>query len=148
MGLFDKILGGQSSESTALSKEEAFASILLVTVAADGHISDEEAATFNSIINRMQLYRNVTGQQFSQMMDKLIGLLKKHGHQNLLERAFIALPPDLRLTAFAVCTDLVFADGSVEQEEKETLENIQSSLQIPEDQALQIIEVMSIKNRG
>jgi uncharacterized tellurite resistance protein B-like protein len=148
MGLFDKILGGQSSESTALTKEEAFASILLVTVAADGHISDEEAGTFNATISRMQLYRSVTGQQFSQMMDKLIGLLKKHGHQNLLQRAYETLPPDLRLTAFAVCTDLVFADGSVEQEEKETLEDIQSSLQIPEDQAMQIIEVIQIKNRG
>ena len=87
MGIFDKILSGQGSESTALTKEEAFASILLVTVAADGHISDEEAGTFNAVINRMQLYRDINGQQFSQMMDKLIGLLKKHGHENL-QRAY------------------------------------------------------------
>lgn len=139
MGLFDKILGGQGTENTTFTKQEAFASILLVTVAADGHISDEEAQTFNATINRMQLYRDQTGDQFSHMMDKLIGMLKKHGHQQLLSRAYQSLPEDMRLTAFAVCTDLVFADGTVEEEEKETLENIQSSLQIPEEKALQII---------
>lgn len=147
MGLFDKILTGQGSDST-LNKQEAFASILLVTVAADGHISDEEAQSFNTVINRMQLYRNVNGDQFSHMMDKLIGMLKRHGHKELLNRAYQSLPDDLRLTAFAVCTDLVFADGTVEDEEKETLENIQASLKIPEDKALQIIEVIQIKNRG
>lgn len=148
MGLFDKVLGGQGSENTPLSKPEAFASILLVTVAADGHVSDEEAELFNTVVNRMQLFRDINGQQYSQMMDKLIGLLKRHGHQNLLTRACAALPEDLRLTAFAVCTDLVFADGTVEADEKVLLENIQTTLQISDEQALQIVEVMQIKNRG
>lgn len=148
MGLFDKVLGGQGTENRPLNAQEAFASILLVTVAADGHISDEEAQAFNTVINRMRLYRDINGEQFSHMMDRLVGLLKKYGHDDLLHRAYKALTPELRLTAFVVCVDLVFADGSVEEEEKETLEKLQRNLEIPEDQALQIIEVIQIKNRG
>jgi uncharacterized tellurite resistance protein B-like protein len=148
MGLFDKVLGGQLGDNADLTKQEAFAAILLVTVAADGHVSDEEARSFNTVINRMQLYRDMPGDQFSRLMDKLIGLLKRHGHRELLSRAYKGLPEDLRLTAFAVCTDLVFADGTIQDEEKQTLEDIQSSLQIPEQQAIQIIEVIQVKNRG
>ncbi len=148
MGLFDKVLGGQGTENRPLNKQEAFASILLVTVAADGHISDEEAQAFNTVINRMQLYHDVNGEQFSHMMDRLIGMLKKYGQDDLLRRAYKGLTPELRLTAFAVCTDLVFADGTVEDEEKETLEKLQRNLEISEEQALQIIDVIQIKNRG
>ncbi len=51
MGMFDKILGGRSGENATYSKQEAFAAIMLATVAADGNISDEEADGFNAVIN-------------------------------------------------------------------------------------------------
>lgn len=148
MGLFDKILGGQTSANVTLNKREAVAAILLVVVAADGHISDEEARGFSNVVNRMQLYREQSGTDFSQMMDKLIGLLKKQGAPFVLEKAVASVPTDLRPTVFALATDMVFADGSVEDEEKELLENIQRALSIPDDLALKIIEVLQIKNQG
>lgn len=148
MGLFDKLLGGQTSSNVVLDKREALAGILLVTVASDGHISDEEAGAFNATVNRMALYKTQSGSEFSSMLDKLLGLLKKHGHSFLLEKAAKGLPSELRDTAFALATDLVFADGHVEAEEKELLENIQQCLEIPDDVALKIIEVLQIKNRG
>jgi uncharacterized tellurite resistance protein B-like protein len=148
MGLFDKMLGGQSSSTVVLDKREALASILLVTVASDGHVSDDETGAFNATINRMALYQSQSGAEFSSMLDKLIGLLKKQGHTFLLEKAAASLPPELRETAFALATDLVFADGHVETEEKELLEEIQQQLKIPDDLALKIIEVLQIKNRG
>lgn len=148
MGLFDKLLGGQTSSNVVLNKQEALASILLVTIAADGHISDEESSSFGSVVNRMQLFRNQSASEFSSMMDKLLGLLKKHGHTFLLEKATAGLPSELRETTFALCADLIFADGSVEDEEKELLEGIQQSLQVSDDLALKIIEVLQIKNRG
>src|SRR5437588_605738 len=70
MGLFNKILGGQSSEATPLSPQEAFAGVLLVTIAADGHISDEEANSFNAIVSRMNLFKSQSGERFSAMVDK------------------------------------------------------------------------------
>lgn len=147
MGLFDKMLGGSASDRP-FTKQEAFAAILVATVASDGHISDEEARGFNAIINRVQLYREMNGDQFSSMVDKLLGIVRRDGSVRLMEKAAAALPTELRETAFALAVDLVLADGSVEAEEKVLLEAVQLSLQVPDDLALKVIEVLMIKNRG
>ena len=52
------------------------------------------------------------------------------------------------LNAFAVATDLALADGEIAEEEKKLLTKIQQSLGIPEGEAVKIIEVMLIKNKG
>jgi tellurite resistance protein len=54
----------------------------------------------------------------------------------------------MRETAFAVATDLALADGEIASREKDVLTKIQQSLGIPEDKAVNIIEVMLIKNKG
>lgn len=43
MGLFDKFMGGQTSEAVRLNPPEAFASLVLAVIGADGNISDELA---------------------------------------------------------------------------------------------------------
>lgn len=148
MGLFDKVFGGTSSKEVTLSSQEAFAGVLLMTVAGDGHISDEEKEGFIAVSNRMQLFKSQTANDFNIMMDKLFGLLHKHGPAFLLEKAIASLPNELRPTAFAVATDLVFADGSIEDEEKQFIEKLGGELGIGQELALKIIEVLAIKNRG
>ena len=148
MGLFDKLLGGQTSGNVTLNKQESVAGILLIVVAADGHISDDEAREFGAVVNRMQLFKEQSGNEFSQMIDKLMGLIKKQGAPFVLEKAVQGMPVELQETVFALATDMIFADGSVEDEEKELLENLQAKLTIPDDVALKIIEVLQIKNRG
>jgi uncharacterized tellurite resistance protein B-like protein len=148
MGLFDKILGGQSSENTALTGQEAFAGVLLITVAADGNISSEEVESIIAISNRMQLLRNQTADQFNSMVRKLQGLLQKHDASWLLAKAAEGMPAELRETAFAVSADLIFADGSVEDDEKVVLEAIQNAMGVGDELAIKIIEVLQIKNRG
>lgn len=81
-------------------------------------------------------------------MDRLLGILKREGPEALMNRAADALPPDLKDTAFANACDLVLADGSVEDEEKAFLDNLQKKLGISGDLALTIVEVMIVKNKG
>ncbi|MBI2497147.1 MAG: tellurite resistance TerB family protein [Opitutae bacterium] len=147
MGLFDKIIGGAAGDRL-LNVEEAFAAVLLVAVAADGHVSDEEKREFAAIVNRVQLYRAMNGDQFSAMMDKLHGLHRREGSERLIERAAQSLPSELRETVFALAADLVLADGSVEADEKTLLELLQSRLGIGDGLALRVVEVLAIKNRG
>lgn len=99
MGIFDTLLGGQSSNEVKLDEREGYAAILIATIAADGHISDEEAQSFNGVMNRMKLYRSQSGSDFSAMLDRLLGLLKKNGTGFLLEKGAEAISPDLRETA-------------------------------------------------
>jgi len=147
MGLFDNIFGG-SAASKPLTKAEAFAGILLGAVASDGHYSDEEVHGLFTILARMKLYENWTGEKMSSMMNKLQSAHKKLGADKFLANVSETLPEDLRETAFANACDLVLADGVVEDEEKEFLDKLQKALDITGDTALDIVQVMIIKNRG
>ena len=104
--------------------------------------------SFIAISNRMQLFKSQTADQFNSMIRKLQALLQKHGASFLLARATEVLPADLKETAFALAADLVFADGSVESSEKKLLEQIQSAMNVSDELAMKIVEVLAIKNRG
>lgn len=147
MGLFDKIIG-RAAGDIPLTREECFAAVLLVAMAADGHVSDEERREFGAIVNRVRLYRAVNGEQFAAMMDKLEGLLRREGAERLLDRAAQGLPVELRETSFALAADLILADGSVETEERSLLEAMQARLGLSDPAALKIVEVLLVKNRG
>jgi hypothetical protein len=145
MGLFDNIFGGQKKD---LSKSEAFAGILLGAVASDGHISGEEVQGLCTILGRMKLYDNWTNEKFNNMLNRMLGMIKREGLEPVLQLCAEALPEELHETAFANACDLVLADGVVEDEEKEFLDDLQKVLSVSGDQAITIVEVMVIKNRG
>jgi tellurite resistance protein len=147
VGLFDNLFGSTSSDNT-VSKQEAFTGILLAAAAADGHISEEEADGLWTTIGRMKLFANFTADKFKRMMDSLLKTLKKGGPDLLLQRCVPALPEELHATAFANACNIVLADGVVEGEEKELLEKLQHKLELPGDEAMDIVRVMVIKNRG
>lgn len=150
MGLFDGIFGGSGSEkrSKGLSKQEAFAGILLGAAASDGHIADEEAQGLWTITRRMRMFEGWNDDRFGRMMNKLVGVLRKKGLRTLLHSCAEALPDQLHGTAFASSVDIVLADGVVEDEEKDFLNDLQKILDISGDEALTIVEVMIIKNKG
>lgn len=148
MGLFDKILGGQSSEDVRLNPAEAFASLVIAVAGIDGHLADDEVRAANAIFNRMRLFAPISSDQFSAMIDRLVGYLKKHGSDWLLGKAVASLPAELKQTAFVTAVDLVFADGSVEKSEQAVIEKLQKMLGVSDDLALKAVEIIEIKNRG
>ena len=147
MGLFDNMFGGKEGKKD-LTKSEAFAGVLLSAVASDGHISGEEVQGLCTILGRMKLYDNWTDDKFNSMLNRLLGMIKREGVGPVLQRCTETLPEELHETVFANACDLVLADGVVEEEEKEFLDDLQKFLSISGDQAITIVEVMVIKNRG
>jgi len=146
MGLFDSLFGGK--EKKELTKAEAFCGVLLSAVASDGHISDEEARGLTTILARMRMYDNWSSDKFNSMINRLIGMLKRMGPEEVLAACAPVLNTEMRETAFANSCDLLLADGGIEEEEKVFLDSLQKRLGISGDQALTIVEVMIIKNRG
>lgn len=147
MGLFDNLFGSAEA-SKAFGPHEGFAGILLGASACDGHIADEEVQSLFTMLSRMKMYQRYTDKNWSTLMNRLLGLLKRKGVDELLEQAVAALPPELRATAFANACDIVLADGVVEDDEKDFLDKLQDRLEIPEDKAINIVRVMVIKNKG
>jgi uncharacterized tellurite resistance protein B-like protein len=145
MGLFSNILGGSSTPSK-LNEQESLIAILLSAVAADGNISDEEVADFNSTASKAKLLQNLNGQQFKSVIDRLFVILRREGVDHLLTLGAEGLPQQYYQAAFTVVCDLLFSDGRIEVEEERLLEKFKEKLNINSDTALNIVNVIAIKN--
>ena len=75
-------------------------------------------------------------------------VLEKKGVDTLIDACIESLPGELRETAFAKACDLVRADGVVEADEKEFINNLCRKLEIDRKVAGEIAEIMVIKNKG
>jgi tellurite resistance protein len=148
MGLFDKMFGRESQVQEALSQAEAIAAIALAATASDGNLSDEQARGILSVLSGMKLFKYYSNDEISRMFEKLLNILKWEGINALFHSAKESLPYDLRETAFALATDLVLADGVSPQEELEFLNDLSQDLGISGYIAIQIVQVMLVKNRG
>jgi len=150
MGLFDKVFGKNTgfSESEGFTKQEAFLAVALATSAADGHIAQSEVHEIISYVNRMRMFESYSGEQMQKLFDRLLRILKASGPGALVTKAKDVLPHELRETAFACAVDIALADGVLEESEKTLLEDLQQALNVPENIAATIVQVMMIKNRG
>ena len=127
---------------------EALASIALVAIAADGYLADQEGQDMTMLLSRMALFSGYSSEALHHLFDLLLLRLKQEGPGVLVNQAKVALPQDLRETAFAIATDLVLSDRTVTPQEQSFLEDLYIILEIPNGLAQQIVQVMTIKNRG
>jgi tellurite resistance protein len=96
----------------------------------------------------MKLFQRLNEKQFSAMIDKLVGMIKRSGATELVERSLEVLPSDLRETVFVNACNVVLADGFAEKEEREFLAKLQQQLKIEPSTAQTIVQVIVIKNMG
>ncbi len=149
MSLFDEIDdGGFETGGKPFGPHEGYAGVLLCASACDGHIGDEEANTLNLNLRQKKLYSRVSDQQMGSMMDRLVGELRRGGHEKLLDKAYPAVPPELAETVFANSVDIVLADGVVEDDEKQFIDTLQEKLEIDAKRAKTIVQVIVYKNQG
>ena len=147
MGLFDDALG-EGQQPAKLTKEMAFLGILMLADYSDGNVSDEEVSAFGSTICRMKLYRDMTEQQLSRTIDRAVGFIKRSGFETALQKFAEALPESLHRAVFANACNQVLADGVVEAEEKEFINDLRRALNLSGDDAQMIAQVMVWKNQG
>jgi tellurite resistance protein len=147
MDLFEDAFEG-FSEKKDFGPHEGVAGVLLGASACDGHVDEQEVQSLMLALGRMKLYQHVNERKFGSMMDRLVGMLKRGGPEKLLAKAAAAVPPELAETVFANACNIVLADGVVEDDEKEFLNEITRKLDIAADRAKKIVKVMVIKNRG
>jgi tellurite resistance protein len=147
VGLFDAFFGGMETPRK-LTPQESFAGVLLAASACDGHISDEEAANLSAAVMRMRLFQRVNDKEFSAVINKLIGILKKKGVDTLIDGCCESLPKELVNAAFANACNIVLADGVIDSEERDFVEKLREKLNVDPTTAKTIVQVMVIKNKG
>jgi hypothetical protein len=146
MSIFN-MFKAQSEQKVAINSAEAFAAICLVAIASDGYLSEGESDDMKTRLSRMKLFQDSV-EDFDRMTQYLLDQLKKYGPNELVNSAKAALPPNLGPTAFAMAVDLIFSDGSVSAEERAFIDDLRRILLIPDELALKIVEVLTLKNQG
>jgi tellurite resistance protein len=148
MGLFDAVLGTESQTQSALNPAEAFTVIILTATASDGYLSVEQANSIISVLSRMKLFKSYPHEMINRLFDNILGILQGDGFNALFNAAKDSLSQDLREAAFAVATDLVLAEGIIPEEEKNFLNDLYQALGVSSEIAIQIVQVILIKNRA
>ncbi len=131
-----------------MSPAEALASIAMVAIAADGYLAEQEGQDMTMLLSRMALFSSYSSEALHRLFDTLLQRLKQDGPGAMVNQAKQVLSPDLREAAFAIATDLVLSDRTVTPQEQAFLEDLYIILEIPKSLAQQIVQVMTIKNRG
>ncbi|MSQ07814.1 MAG: Tellurite resistance protein TerB [Dehalococcoidia bacterium] len=149
MGLFDKVLGKDKGDGPiTLDKNEAFAAVAVAAMASDGAISDEELQRAAMNLAAMSAFRDRGLRDMGATLNKVAGILKKRGAGTVMPAAKAALSKEQCEQAFFLAADLLLADGVVEKEERQFLEELRLALAVDEPMALKIVEVVVIKNRS
>jgi hypothetical protein len=146
MGIFEKVLQEHGPETLTLTPHQAFVAIVVGTASVDGGITPEEAARINQLFGATRLFRPPTGEPLQPVLGEVMGLIERHGADRVVALAAKALPPPLRAPAFAVAVDLVLADGEAGAEERKFIDDLQARLQIPDEVAMKIVDVLLVKN--
>lgn len=146
MGLFSNVLKGNESDSS-FTNEEAFLGAIVAITAADGDISNEEMSDLKSIINKSQTLSDVDDNTYSKIVNKVFRVLRKDGVDQLVNLSVNGLSDSLYEGVFALVCDLAYSDGFIEKDEERVLERLQQEFNISDSTALNIVKVITIKNR-
>ena len=146
----DEVYGDDTNDANeiVLDLEEAFLVILLLANDADGEVAPEERQALAVTLERMNLFKYLSPEEIEEMFERTSNIFEQYSVDTIFEAVKKTLPMELRETAFAAATYLVFADGIVTEEEGNFLGQLWGDLEISDETAQKIIEVMEIMNRA
>ncbi len=146
MSFFGKLFG-EGSDITSLDQQESFVGVLYAIIAADGTITQEEGQDFMTMVTRAKIMQSVTSQQWRNIMAKMSKLMKKGGAEAVVNLAVQNIPTDMRAGVFCYACELVFADGFADTDEQKILDIVKRELNIEDDLAYKVAEVVTLKNK-
>jgi uncharacterized tellurite resistance protein B-like protein len=147
MGLFDKLFNTPSEPTSysPVTEMEAWLGIMHSCMAADGDVSQPE---INRMANMIVYKQHFKLQDFKTQYTTAVIVHKRIGGKAMIDACAPHVSADYRETLLAIVCELILADGVIDKEEKVLAEYITEKLEIPSENAMKIVEVMLIKNKG
>jgi uncharacterized membrane protein YebE (DUF533 family) len=138
---------GQAS-AEGLSPDEAFVSLLIASARADGSVSAREANTIEHVVAGMKLFRGHSSETLQKVFAAASERIQEHGIPSVVRAAAAIVPKELRATAFALAIDLMLSNGHLSAEEQGFADDLRTLLDVEQDTATRIIDVLRTKNAG
>ncbi len=114
-----------------LTHQQALIYCMVVMSAADAEISNREVDAISHIIVRLPAFQDYDVSGLSETMSECLEFLSdENGIEIILDRVYIALPPVLRETAYALAIEVAAADLHTAEEEINLLQLLRQKLEL------------------
>ena len=141
MGLFN--FGGAKPEIK--DEKEAFLAIIYAAIAADGVVEAEEMNALAVTLANRSIFRGIN---LNDTFKRIHKIHKESGSVlGIIEAAAPKVSENYRNTVFATAVDFLLSDGDVAPAEETMLDNLKLALNISDDVAKNIVNVIVIKNK-
>jgi hypothetical protein len=141
MGIFN--FGGAKPEIK--DEKEAFLAVIYAAIAADGVVEPEEMNALAVTLANRKIFRGINLNDTFKRINKIH---KESGSVlGIIEAAAPKITDEYKNTVFATAVDFLLSDGSVDGAEEKMLYDLKAALNIPDDVAKNIVDVIVIKNK-
>ena len=116
---------------------------MMLMAGADGSFDPEEAETIEAYFAQLPEFE---GKEFSSVYDAAVKILRRYPSLNDSVVALKELSTrNLKNKAFLLAADIAMSSGDVDDNEDRMLDAMQRVLEVPDDLAAKILEVLSLK---
>lgn len=130
--------------SEALDAPAAFAAIALAAVSWDGVLSMAGSRALRHSLDYRHPYCDYGDEGMVKLMDRLLREMRSKGAQHLMVEAAEALNPRQRSTAYAVAAEIMRSDGPLQDDERNILGNLATTLGLSDTETAQVLSVMDL----
>jgi len=129
------------------TEKEAFIAIIYACMSADNNISDIELKEMTYILSKKKMYAGV---DILTIYTKIQSIYQFIGYNSfkLIEMAANRISPHLTLTLYTHAMEIFLSDKNFHANEKQLAAYLKKVLEINEQDAAKIQEVINIKNLG
>ena len=122
----------------------AFAAVALAAVSWDGVLTMAGSRALRHSLDYRQPYRRFGQETMVALMDTLLAELRRVGPQHLMVEAAEQLSPSQRSTAFAVAAEIMRSDGPLQDDERNILTNLATTLGLSEAETSPVLAAMDL----
>ncbi|GDY14799.1 hypothetical protein LBMAG53_36770 [Planctomycetota bacterium] len=141
MGLLSRFMGSQPAKKA--SDDVLLLQGMMMMMAADGDIQDEEMATLASFAMTLPEYR---GKDMRPILQEAKTSLRRAKSQADAVNAIGGIQSEaVRFKLFVLATDLAMSSGEVDESEERLLEAMQKVLKVPDDLVKKTLDVLAVK---
>ena len=127
-----------------MKSTEAFLSIALATIAADGVLHEQEAISLREALNTQSAFKSI---DVSSLIKEILIQIKAKGIDTVAEEAISGLSLEQQETAIAMATHLAHSDKLFCEREDDFLNKLSVKSKIPNDIAKSIIDSIILLHR-